>query len=88
MRALPLGRRLVGLAFDAKPHRGAPLSVDGRIVGRVTSCASSLVLGRSIGLGWVRAVDGAFPERLLARDIGASVVDRTFYDPDGARLRA
>ncbi|HEY3264483.1 MAG TPA: 2Fe-2S iron-sulfur cluster-binding protein [Actinomycetota bacterium] len=88
MRALPLERRLVGLAFDANPERGVPLSTDGRIVGRVTSCAWSPVLDRSIGLGWLRAVDGTFPQRLRAGAVAASVVDRPFYDPRGARLRA
>jgi sarcosine oxidase subunit alpha len=88
MLALPLERRLVGLAFDAEPQRGSPLSFGGRIVGRVTSCAWSPALGRSIGLGWVRAVDGVFPDKLRARDVPATVVDRPFYDPEGARLRA
>jgi sarcosine oxidase subunit alpha len=88
MRALPLERRLVGLSFDAEPQRGAPLSFEGRIVGRVTSCATSPALGRAIGLGWLRAVDGAFPDPLRAGDVPTRVVVPPFYDPEGARLRA
>jgi glycine cleavage system aminomethyltransferase T len=86
--ALPLERRLVGLAFDGEPRRGVPLAADGRIVGRVTSCGTSPVLGRAIGLGWLRAVDGVFPDRLAAGPVAASVVEPPFYDPEGARLRA
>ncbi len=88
MRTLPLERKLVGLAFDGRPQRGAPLQADGRVVGRVTSCARSPVLGRYIGLGWLRTVEGAFPARLRAGPTVANVVDRPFYDPEGERLRA
>ena len=88
MRATPLGRKLVGLAFADAVPRGTPLSVAGRIVGRVTSSARSPVLGRHIGLGWVRAVDGGFPDTLDASGVRTTVVERPFYDPEGARLRA
>ena len=88
MRELPLERRLVGLEFEAEPQRGSPLSFDGRIVGRVTSCATSPALGHPIGLGWLRGADGAVPGRLLAGEVPASVVESPFYDPEGARLRA
>jgi sarcosine oxidase subunit alpha len=88
MASLPLERKLVGLGFDRTPQRGAPLTVEGRVTGRITSCAWSPALGRAIGLGWVRAVDGAFPERLDAGDAVATVEPRPFYDPEGARLRA
>jgi sarcosine oxidase subunit alpha len=87
MRALPLERKLVGLRFDAPPQRGAPLEVDGRIVGRVTSCARSEVIDAEIGLGWLRAVDGVFPETVRSGATVATVVRPPFYDPEGARLR-
>ena len=51
MDALPLERRLVGLRFDGRPLRGSPLETDGRVVGRVTSCADSAAAGGPIGLG-------------------------------------
>ena len=88
MAALPLERRLVGLRFDGTPQRGAPLAVDGRIVGRVTSCTVSAALGEAIGLGWIRAVDGAFPPVLASGDLRATVAPTPFYDPEGVRLRA
>jgi sarcosine oxidase subunit alpha len=87
MRDLPLERKLVGLRFDGAPQRGAPLQVDGRIVGRVTSCARSATLDAEIGLGWLRAVDGAFPEKVASGTTTATVVRPPFYDPEGARLR-
>jgi sarcosine oxidase, subunit alpha len=84
----PLERKLVGLSFDGRPQRGAPLSVDDRVVGRVTSCAESAVLRRPIGLGWIRAVDGSFPSELRCGAGTARVTPTPFYDPEGDRLRA
>ena len=88
MAAFPLERKLVGLRIDGQPLRGIPLTAGGRVIGRVTSCADSEAVGATIGLGWVRAVDGAFAEELRAGDATASVVPTPFYDPEGARLRA
>jgi len=88
MASLPLERALVGLRFDRTPERGAPLTVDARVTGRITSCAWSPALGEAVGLGWVRAIDGAFPDRLSAGEVTATVSPRPFYDPEGARLRA
>jgi sarcosine oxidase subunit alpha len=88
MAERPLERTLVGLRFDAPPQRGAPLEADGRIVGRVTSCARSDAVGAHVGLGWLRAVDGAFPRTTRAGDATATVSATPFYDPEGARLRA
>ncbi len=92
MAALPLERRLVGLEIsgaypDAFELRGTPLVVDGRVVGRMTSAGRSEALGRDIGLGWVRAVDGEFPEELRAGRATARVVPTPFYDPEGVRMR-
>jgi sarcosine oxidase, subunit alpha len=92
---LPMTRRLSGLAFDASPAdvtalRGAPLLVDGRVVGRVTSAERSIALDRPIGLGWIRASGHGFPEVLdVAGDgrVRARVVPTPFYDPAGERLR-
>jgi glycine cleavage system aminomethyltransferase T len=63
------------------------LTSGGEIVGRVTSCAWSQALGRAIGLGWLRGVDGEFPEALQAGAVTANVVPTPFYDPEGARVR-
>jgi sarcosine oxidase subunit alpha len=88
MAHLPLARKLVGLRFDGSPQRGHPLTVDGAIAGRVTSCADSDAVGASIGLGWIRAIDGTFPTELRAGDLTATVAPTPFYDAEGARLRA
>jgi sarcosine oxidase subunit alpha len=88
MAKLGLERRFVGLEFDSTPQRGAPLSVNGRIVGRVTSCADSPVLGRAVGLGWIRGNGGVFPATLEAGNGFARVAATPLYDPTGARIRA
>jgi sarcosine oxidase, subunit alpha len=89
MAEIPIERKLVGLTFEgAVPQRGVPLYADGRIVGRVTSCGRSEALGRSIGLGWLRAIDGTFPASLRAGNTTATVTPTPFYDPEGVRLRA
>ena len=88
MAAFPKERTLAGLRFDAEPQRGAPLYAGDVIVGRITSCARSEALQEWIGLGWMRAVDGAFPQTLRTGDVTATVAPTPFYDPKGARLRA
>jgi glycine cleavage system aminomethyltransferase T len=88
MAALPLERKLVGLRFDGDPQRGAPLSVGRDVVGRITSCARSAVLGHPVGLGWMRAREGVFATTLTSNGVTATVVPTPFYDPEGARLRA
>ena len=88
MAGFPPERKLIGLALDERSQRGTPLYAGAAIVGRVTSSARSQVLGRNIGLGWVRAVDGEFPEALRAGRVSATVVPTPFYDPAGERLRA
>jgi sarcosine oxidase subunit alpha len=92
MSALPMERKLVGLRLDGvvgatSDLRGVPLSVDGRVVGRITSAERSPAVGASIGLGWIRAVDGAFPTVLAANEVRASVASVPFYDPTGQRVR-
>jgi sarcosine oxidase subunit alpha len=88
MATLPSERKLVGLRFDAAPQRGVPLMAEGRIVGRVTSCGHSPVLGFGVGLGWLQSVDGEFPDELTANGVACRVVPTPFYDPEGANLRA
>ena len=93
MAALPLSRRHVGLELtggrtDTAELRGEPLLIEGAVVGRVTSAERSSALGRAIGLGWVRTVDGGFPDRLVTGSGAVATVVRTpFYDPEGGRMR-
>ena len=96
MAALPLERRLVGVAFEhgaPTPEPGAPLFDGANIVGRLTSCMASPAVGCAIGLAWTYAEAGAFPGAFEARLISGarvrgSVVPTPFYDPQGAKLRA
>jgi len=93
MSSLPPVRRQVGLEFSGGPAdtaalRGEPLIVRGTVVGRITSAERSIALDRAIGLGWVRTVDGGFPERLeTGSGATARVVPTPFYDPEGGRMR-
>ena len=92
MAQSPLERKLVGLRFDGidgavADLRGVPLFAEGRAVGRITSAEASPAAQAAIGLGWIRAVDGSFPERLVANGVTATVVPTPFYDPKGKRLR-
>jgi sarcosine oxidase subunit alpha len=92
MASLPATRRLVGLEFADAPAevaalRGAPLTVEGAVVGRVTSADSSIALDRAIGLGWIRSTEQGFPTELGAGSRVARVVPTPFYDPEGARVR-
>ena len=93
MAALPLSRSHIGLQLTGGPAdtaqlRGEPLLVEGAIVGRVTSAERSSTLGRAIGLGWVRAVEGVLPDRLVTGSGAvATVVPTPFYDPEGGRMR-
>ena len=77
-----------GGPHDTASLRGEPLLVDGAVVGRITSAERSPALGRAIGLGWVRALDGTVPDRLeTAPGAAAAVVPTPFYDPEGGRMR-
>jgi sarcosine oxidase subunit alpha len=86
--------RLVGftVADGLVPNEGAPVVVDGRPVGRVTSARRSERLGTAIGLAWVapaQAADGeSFTIHSGGRTMHASVVLAPFYDPEGKRLRS
>jgi len=89
-----VGERLVGFEVPGTvpPAEGAAVVADGRPIGRVTSAKWSPHLGRVIGLAWLptaRALDGAeFEVRMNGRTVGARVVTRPFYDPEGRRLRS
>ena len=94
MDELPMSRRHVGLEFDRTARsdvaelRGEPLLVGDTVVGRITSAEHSIALGRAIGLGWMRTLDGGFPDRATTGSgTTATVVPTPFYDPDGGRMR-
>ena len=90
MAPIPLAQKLVGLRFEGEeaPHEGTPLAAGGRHAGHLTSSRYSPALGCSVALGWLRAAEGAFPERVEAGGRPGAVVPTPFYDQVGARLRA
>jgi sarcosine oxidase subunit alpha len=80
-------RRLFGLTMDGPaPIEGAPIWVDGEIVGHVTSSFDSPGLGRTVMLGWQK--HGAFADSVTIDGRRAVVTATPFYDPQGARARA
>ncbi len=85
---LPDQRRWMGFAMDGldAPVEGAPIWVDGEIVGNVTGSWPSPVLGRTVLLGWQRRTP--FAERVTIEGREAVVVPTPFYDPEGHRARA
>ncbi|HUQ91422.1 MAG TPA: 2Fe-2S iron-sulfur cluster-binding protein [Bryobacteraceae bacterium] len=89
----PVRESLVGfeMSGDALPDDGAPIVVDGRPVGRVTSARYSPFRQCAIGMAWVpadHAADGReLDVRIAGRLVKASVRQAAFYDPEGERLR-
>jgi 4-methylaminobutanoate oxidase (formaldehyde-forming) len=98
-RARPLTRRLVLFTLDdPEPllFGDEPIYRDGRLVGRITSCAYGHTVGRAVGMGYVRderGVDRVFVEsgRYAIDVAGARVPAKAQleppYDPKGARVR-
>jgi 4-methylaminobutanoate oxidase (formaldehyde-forming) len=87
-------RRMVHVALDdPEPvlvHDEAVL-LDGRYVGRLTSGGYGHTLGRAVGLASLDPdVDlaGSFSVECAGVPVPATLSRRSFYDPDGTRLRA
>ena len=94
-------RRLVGFAVDsAEPMLwgGELILRDGEVAGQVSSAAWGATVGACVGLGYVRAVDGAVitPDWVrsgrFAVDVGGEVYPitvslRAMYDPGNERIR-
>ena len=80
-------RRLFGLTLDGPaPVEGAPIWVDGEIVGHVTSSFRSPGLGKTVMLGWQKR--SPFADEVTIDGRTAQVAHPPFYDPEGARARA
>ena len=90
---VPARESLVGFEMqeDTLPDDGAPVVVDGRPAGRVTSARYSPHRQRAIGMAWVPvelAADGReIAIRCGGRLAKALVRQAAFYDPEGGRLR-
>ncbi|MGI9199506.1 MAG: 2Fe-2S iron-sulfur cluster-binding protein [Woeseiaceae bacterium] len=91
----PLTRVLVGFCMQNgdEPAKESHLVIDGDVVaGRVTSCAWSPSLNKSVGLAYVTPALAAPGSRITIstggnRRISATVVSLPFYDADGLRQR-
>ena len=90
-------RRLVHLRLDdPQPllHHGESLRLEGEIIGRVTSGAYGHTLGAAVGIAFLEPPSGVAtpaPERvevdIAGQIVSATLSERPFYDPEGARLR-
>ena len=80
-------RRLFGLTMNGPaPVEGAPIWVEGQIVGHVTSSFHSPGLGKTVMLGWQK--HAPFVDTVTIDDREAVVTQTPFYDAEGARARA
>lgn len=93
-KARGVHRRLRPLLLD-DPRAVAlgrePVSIDGRVVGRVTSAGFGHSIGASIAYAYLPAdvTPGARAElELFGRAVGASVAAEPLFDPAGSRMRA
>ena len=88
---LPDSRRLVALTMDLPaPLEGSPISVDGDILGHVSTSFASPLLGRSVMLGWLKrgwSPDHPLMETVTVDGRVATIADTPFYDVDGGRAR-
>ena len=83
---LPDRRRLYGFTMDGDaPVEGAPIFQADRVVGHVTSSFTSLRLGHTVLLGWVK--DGSDSTSVSIDGRVATRSATPFYDPEGARAR-
>ena len=80
-------RHLFGMTMEGPaPIEGAPIWVDGEIVGHVTSSFRSPGLGTTVMLGWQKHTP--FADTVTIDGRLARVTPTPFYDPAGARARA
>jgi 4-methylaminobutanoate oxidase (formaldehyde-forming) len=97
--AKPLSRRLVCVKLDdPEPllYHGESLACEDAIVGRITSGAYGHTLGAAVGFAFVEAdpdeLDAIVSAGVAQVDIAgaltaATLSERPFYDPSGARMR-
>jgi len=93
-----LRNRLVGFRLDCHVNGGripeppALVIRNGKLGGRVTSCAYSPAAGCAVGLAWVPSEQSHNGDRIEIQVNGsvvtAIVQDEPFYDPAGERLKS
>lgn len=93
LRSQPSRDRLVGFRMkrEVAPADGSAITIDGKLVGRVTSVRFSPHVGQFIGLAWLPAKyaqEGKeFQVYVEGKTYPAEVVQQAFYDPEGARVK-
>ncbi|HEY2253232.1 MAG TPA: 2Fe-2S iron-sulfur cluster-binding protein [Planctomycetaceae bacterium] len=89
-----LRNRLVGFRIDGGqiPEPPALVMHNGKLGGRVTSCAYSPAAGCAVGLAWVPSEQSHNGDRIEihvdGHVVSAIVQDEPFYDPSGERLKS
>jgi folate-binding protein YgfZ len=71
-------KRLVGLRASQLLQAGAPITVNGQVVGAVTSAASNLAQGEPVALGIVKRPHHSPGALVVCGDVPAEVVDLPF----------
>jgi len=94
-RTAGITRRLVPLLLDDSESvamGGEPVSVDGRVVGRVTSGGYGYTLERSIAYAYLPADHAAAGTsvnvEVFGQSVAATVAAEPLFDPSGSRIRA
>jgi 4-methylaminobutanoate oxidase (formaldehyde-forming) len=94
-RTAGITRRLVPLLLDDPQSvalGGEPVSVDGRVVGRVTSGGYGYTLERSIAYAYLPAdhlaAGTSVNVEVFGQSVAATVAAEPLFDPSGSRIRA
>jgi len=88
---LPDSRRLIALTMDhPAPMEGSPITVDGEILGHVSTSFASPLLGHSVMLGWLKrgwSPDQPLMDTVMVGGRVATLAQTPFYDVEGTRAR-
>lgn len=88
---LPDSRRLIALTMDhPAPMEGSPITVEGEILGHVSTSFASPLLGHSVMLGWLKrgwSPDQPLMDTVMVAGRVATLAQTPFYDVEGTRAR-
>ena len=89
--SLPDSRRMIALTMEsAAPTEGAPIWLEGQLVGHVATSFTSPLLGHAVMLGWLKRgwnPQGEMPDTVWVDGRPATLAETPFYDRDGGRAR-
>lgn len=79
-------------SFEADPIADEPISLDGEVVGWVTSGGYAYTPQTSVALGYVKTphhqARAGFSVEILGKTMPMTALDAPLFDPSGARMRA